>query len=37
MVLNEAIDLAKYFSNAEAGRFVNGVLDRLNKELHGEK
>ena len=37
VVLNEAIDLAKYFSNAEAGRFVNGVLDRLNKELHGGK
>ena len=32
VVLNEAIDLAKYFSNAEAGRFVNFVLDRLNKE-----
>jgi N utilization substance protein B len=35
VVLNEAIDLAKYFSNADAGRFVNGVLDKLNKELHG--
>ncbi|MDX9866684.1 MAG: transcription antitermination factor NusB [Kiritimatiellia bacterium] len=34
VVLNEAIDLAKYFSNADAGRFVNGVLDRLNKELN---
>jgi N utilization substance protein B len=33
VVLNEAIDLAKYFSNADAGRFVNGVLDKLNKEL----
>jgi len=33
VVLNEAIDLAKYFSSADAGRFVNGVLDRLNKEL----
>ena len=33
VVLNEAIDLAKYFSNTDAGRFVNGVLDRLNKEL----
>ncbi len=35
VVLNEAIDLAKYFSNADAGRFVNGILDRLNKDLHG--
>ncbi len=34
VVLNEAIDLAKYFSNSDAGRFVNGVLDRLNKELN---
>ena len=34
VVLNEAIDLAKYFSNADAGRFVNGVLDRLNKDLN---
>lgn len=37
VVLNEAIDLAKYFSNSEAGRFVNGVLDKLNKDLHGPK
>ncbi len=35
VVLNEAIDLAKYFSNTDSGRFVNGILDRLNKELHG--
>ena len=34
VVLNEAIDLAKYFSNSDAGRFVNGVLDRLNKEIN---
>ncbi len=37
VILNEAIDLAKYFSSADAGRFVNGVLDRLNKELHGPR
>ena len=37
VVLNEAIDLAKYFSNAESGRFVNGILDRLNKDLHGSR
>ena len=37
VVLNEAIDLAKYFSNADAGRFVNGILDRLNKDIHGAK
>ena len=33
VVLNEAIDLAKYFSNADAGRFVNGILDAFNKDL----
>ncbi|MBP5319734.1 MAG: transcription antitermination factor NusB [Kiritimatiellae bacterium] len=31
VVLNEAVDLAKYFSNTEAGRFVNGILDKINK------
>ena len=31
--INEAIDLAKYFSSSESGRFVNGVLDRARKEL----
>ena len=30
--INEAVDLAKYFSNADAGRFVNGILDRAAKE-----
>ena len=34
VVLNEAIDLAKYFSNIESGHFVNGILDRYNKDLH---
>lgn len=32
--INEAVDLAKYFSNADAGRFVNGVLDRAAKEVN---
>ena len=31
VVINEAIELAKYFSNEEAGAFVNGVLDRFAK------
>ncbi len=26
--INEAVDLAKFFSSAESGRFVNGILDR---------
>ena len=31
--INEAVDLAKYFSSNESGKFVNGVLDRVRKEL----
>lgn len=30
--INEAVDLAKYFSSSESGRFVNGILDRVRKE-----
>ncbi|MDA0321123.1 MAG: transcription antitermination factor NusB [Verrucomicrobia bacterium] len=33
VTINEAVDLAKYFSSRESGRFVNGVLDRVRKEL----
>lgn len=33
VVINEAIDIAKYFSNSESGRFINGILDRARKEL----
>ncbi len=32
VVLNEAIDLAKYFSCTESGKFVNGILDRARKD-----
>jgi transcription antitermination protein NusB len=31
--INEAVELAKHFSTDESGRFVNGVLDRLKKEV----
>ena len=31
--INEAVDLAKYFSSRESGKFVNGVLDRIRKGL----
>ena len=31
--INEAVDLAKMYSSVESGRFVNGVLDRIRKEL----
>jgi N utilization substance protein B len=31
--INEAVELAKEFSGAESGRFVNGILDRAAREL----
>jgi N utilization substance protein B len=33
VVLDEAIDIAKRFGSDESGRFVNGVLDRVVREL----
>ena len=33
IVINEAVDLAKYFSDSQSGKFVNGVLDRFAKSL----
>lgn len=31
IVVNEAVDLAKWFSESKSGRFVNGVMDRFAK------
>ncbi len=31
--INEAIDIAKEYSTDDSGKFVNGILDRLKKEL----
>jgi transcription antitermination protein NusB len=31
--INEAVDIAKYFSKSDSGRFVNGVLDAIRKSL----
>ncbi len=31
--INEAIDLSKQFSTADAKRFINGILDRLKDQL----
>ena len=31
--INEAIDLSKQFSNADAKRFINGILDRFKGQL----
>jgi N utilization substance protein B len=33
VIINEAIEIAQTFSSADAGRFVNGVLDRLAREV----
>lgn len=33
VTINEAIDLSKQFSNADAKRFINGILDRLKGQL----
>ncbi len=35
VILNEAIEIARTFSSADAGRFVNGVLDSLAREVRG--
>ena len=32
--INEAIELAKRYGNAESGQFVNGVLDRIKELRH---
>lgn len=32
--INEAVDIAKQFSGEDSGRFVNGLLDRVRKELN---
>jgi len=34
IVINEAVDLSKYFSETQSGKFVNGVLDRFAKSQH---
>ena len=31
--INEAIELAKTFGGSESGKFVNGILDRVRKDL----
>ena len=33
VTLNEYIDLAKDYSTAQSGHFVNGILDNIHKEL----
>jgi N utilization substance protein B len=31
--INEAIELAKAYGGADSGRFVNGILDRIRRDL----
>ena len=33
VTINEAVDIAKYFSGAESGHFINGILDRVREGL----
>jgi N utilization substance protein B len=35
VIINEAIELAHKYSSRDAGRFVNGVIDRLAGEVRG--
>ncbi len=39
VTINEAVNLAKKFSQADSGKFVNGILDRIShsEPLPGEK
>ena len=37
IVINEYVNLAKFFSETKSGRFVNGLLDRYAKSLRGKK
>jgi N utilization substance protein B len=36
VVINEAIELAKRFGNANSAQFVNGILDKLPKQTSSE-
>ncbi len=33
VTINEYIELAKEYSTAQSGQFVNGILDNIHKEL----
>lgn len=37
VTVNEAVELAKRYSTAESGRFVNGILGNLVRHLEAEK
>ena len=37
IIINEAIEIAKKYSNEEAATFVNGLLDAVRRKLESEK
>jgi transcription antitermination protein NusB len=37
VVINEAVEIAKKFSTAQSGKFVNGIIDRLGKDLRKDR
>ena len=37
VTINEAIDIAKRYGDSESGKFVNGVLDKINKDIVKKK
>ena len=37
VTINEAIDIAKRYGDSESGSFVNGVLDKINKDITDKK
>ncbi|MFA6320862.1 MAG: transcription antitermination factor NusB [Candidatus Omnitrophota bacterium] len=37
VTINEAIDIAKRYGDSESGKFVNGVLDKINKDMEKNK
>jgi transcription antitermination factor NusB len=36
VTINEGVELGKRFSTASSGAFINGILDRIKRELSGE-
>ncbi len=35
--LNEAVELAKKYGDIESSKFVNGILDKIHKTVHGSE
>lgn len=34
VIINEAVDIAKFFSTRDSGKFVNGILDKASKDCN---